>query len=235
MSENKRVLITGGANGIGAAVNELCAEQGYETIVIDKDGDTSIRCDLTDPESTLHAVSIALRKGDITRIVNNVGGLLPANVLDETVESFDWTIALNLRSAFVCTQALVPSMKRNRFGRIVSISSRAALGKELRTSYSAAKAGLQGMTRTWALELGNVGITANTVSPGPIETELFTEANTFESPETQQIMRSIPVQRMGIPEDVSHAVNFLLHEKSSFITGQNINVCGGLTVGASYV
>lgn len=230
----ERVLITGGANGIGAAIAKKCREAGYETVSLDRAGDDAIHCDLSDPESTRAALEQALAGGPITRLVNNVGAVFANSLSDQTVEEFDNAVALNLRSAFLCAQALVPGMREAGFGRIVNIASRAALGKELRTAYSATKAGLQGMTRTWALEEGKQGITVNAVAPGPIATELFMNANPAESERTKAIVNSIPVGRMGTPDDVAHAAAFLLSADAGFITGQTLYVCGGMTVGAHH-
>ncbi|MDZ3744522.1 SDR family oxidoreductase [Pseudoglutamicibacter cumminsii] len=230
----ERVLITGGANGIGAAIAKKCHDAGYETVILDRAGDDAIHCDLSDPESTRAALEQALADGPITRLVNNVGAVFANSLSDQTVEEFDNAVALNLRSAFLCAQALVPGMREAGFGRIVNIASRAALGKELRTAYSATKAGLQGMTRTWALEEGKQGITVNAVAPGPIATELFMNANPAESERTKAIVNSIPVGRMGTPDDVAHAAAFLLSADAGFITGQTLYVCGGMTVGAHH-
>lgn len=230
----ERVLITGGANGIGAAIAKKCREAGYETVILDRAGDDAIHCDLSDSESTRAALEQALAKGPIMRLVNNVGAVFANSLSDQTVEEFDNAVALNLRSAFLCAQALVPGMREAGFGRIVNIASRAALGKELRTAYSATKAGLQGMTRTWALEEGKQGITVNAVAPGPIATELFMNANPAESERTKAIVNSIPVGRMGTPDDVAHAAAFLLSADAGFITGQTLYVCGGMTVGAHH-
>lgn len=230
----ERVLITGGANGIGAAIAKKCREAGYETVILDRAGDDAIHCDLSDPESTRAALEQALAGGPITRLVNNVGAVFANSLSDQMVEEFDNAVALNLRSAFLCAQALVPGMREAGFGRIVNIASRAALGKELRTAYSATKAGLQGMTRTWALEEGKQGITVNAVAPGPIATELFMNANPAESERTKAIVNSIPVGRMGTPDDVAHAAAFLLSADAGFITGQTLYVCGGMTVGAHH-
>jgi NAD(P)-dependent dehydrogenase (short-subunit alcohol dehydrogenase family) len=132
-------------------------------------------------------------------------------------------------------QALLPLMKKAGFGRIVNISSRAALGKEDRTVYSATKAGLLGMTRTWALETAAFGVTVNAIGPGPIATELFTSGNPPDAPKTKRIVEAIPVKRMGQPEDIAHAVASLLDDRSGFITGQVLYVCGGMTVGLGQV
>jgi NAD(P)-dependent dehydrogenase (short-subunit alcohol dehydrogenase family) len=123
-------------------------------------------------------------------------------------------------------------MKGVGFGRIVNMASRAALGKELRTAYAASKAGLIGATRVWALELGAHGITVNALGPGPIATELFNRANPPGDPRTRAIVESVPVKRVGTPEDVAHAAGFL-DERAGFVTGQVLYVCGGLTVGTA--
>jgi len=139
----------------------------------------------------------------------------------------------NLRAAMLCAQAVVPAMKQARQGRIVNLTSRAALGKEGRTIYAATKAGLIAMTKTWALELGAHGITVNAVGPGPINTALFARSNPPDSPRTRAIVEGIPVRRIGEPEDVAKAVAFFTAETSSFVTGQVLYVCGGLTVGSA--
>ena len=234
-STRERVLVTGGTHGIGAAIAQRCREDGYDVIILDKEGDDAIHCDLSDPIATTEALASILADGPITRLVNNVGAVFPASLEDQTLESFESAIALNLRTAFQCAQALTPGMKEENFGRIVSVSSRAALGKLKRTAYSATKAGLIGMTRTWALELGAHGITSNAVAPGPIATDLFLNANPSDSPETQRIIDSVPLKKMGTPEDVAHAVAYFLDDRSGFVTGQTSYVCGGITVGLSDV
>jgi len=223
-------LITGGAAGIGAATAERCREEGYDPVIIDREG-SGIRADLSDSEATAEALREALARGPITRLVNNVGMVCPATAEAQTLAELDRVMALNLRCAMQCMQALLPGMKAARFGRIVNMASRAALGKELRTAYAASKAALIGMTRVWALELGAHGITANAVGPGPIRTELFDRANPPGSPRTQQIIDSVPVKRVGTADDVAHAVAYLLDERSGFVTGQTLYVCGGMTVG----
>lgn len=233
-----RVLITGGGAGIGAAIARRCREDGYEPVIIDRVVDHvpgAIQADLSNTEDTARALKQALAGGPITRLVNNVGVVVPNDAAAQTLSEFDLAIALNLRCALQCMQAVLPGMKDAGFGRIVNMSSRAALGKDLRTAYAASKAGLIGMTRVWALELGQWGITANAIGPGPIRTELFEKANPPDAPRTQKIIASVPVKRVGVPEDVSHATAYMLDARSGFVTGQVLYVCGGMTVGVASV
>ena len=157
-----RALVTGGANGIGRAIVERLAADGYDCIAFDRASPpndlpaTYAEVDLSDRAATAAALAKALQDGPITRLVNNVGVVRPGTLEEASEADFEAAVSLNLRCALQCTQALVPGMKAARFGRIVNISSRAALGKELRTVYSATKAGLHGFAKTWALELGAV-------------------------------------------------------------------------------
>ena len=166
-----RALVTGGANGIGRAIVERLAADGYDCIAFDRASPpndlpaTYAEVDLSDRAATAAALAKALQDGPITRLVNNVGVVRPGTLEEASEADFEAAVSLNLRCALQCTQALVPGMKAARFGRIVNISSRAALGKELRTVYSATKAGLHGFAKTWALELGAFGITANAIGP----------------------------------------------------------------------
>ncbi len=230
MSAKERVLITGGAAGIGRASAERCRADGYEVVVIDREG-LGIRADLSSPAATAAALEEALRGGPITRLVNNVGVVRPGPVEEQTQADLDLAVSLNLRCSLQCLQALLPGMKTAGFGRVVNVSSRAALGKELRTVYAATKAALIGMAKVWALELGAHGITVNAVGPGPIRTELFDRANPPDSPRTKAIIEAIPVRRVGTPEDVANAIAFLLDRRTGFVTGQTLYVCGGMTVG----
>lgn len=228
----ERVLITGGGAGIGAAIARRCRQEGYEVVILDREhADYSV--DLSSSEQTAQALEWALAQGPITRLVNNVGMVAPAALESQSLAEFDQVMALNTRCALQCMQAVIPGMKQQGFGRVVNISSRAALGKSLRAAYASSKAALIGLTRVAALELGEHGITVNAIGPGPIETELFKQANPAGSPRTQQILRSIPVQRFGQPEDVAHACQFFLQPQSGFITGQVLYVCGGMTVGVN--
>jgi 3-oxoacyl-[acyl-carrier protein] reductase len=230
----ERLLVTGGASGIGRAIVDRGLARGWDVVVLDRDAAPSglgIRADLSDPASTAEGLARVLQDGPVTRLVNNVGAVFPASLAEQSLEEVDAAWALNLRCAVQCMQALLPGMTHQGFGRVVNMSSRAALGKEGRTAYAASKAGLLGLTRVWALELGPLGVTVNAVGPGPIATALFEAAN--DAVTTRAIVEAVPVRRMGTPADVAHAVGFFLDEPAGFVTGQVLYVCGGLTVGSA--
>ncbi len=235
----RTALVTGGGGrGIGRAITRRLLDDGYGVVTFDlvppepiARGEHFFRVDLADAGATGRALDEACQRHAITALVNNVGTVRPAPLEETSFEDLERVVNLNLRCAIQCAQALLPAMKAAHSGAIVNISSRAALGKELRTVYAATKAGLHGLTRTWALELAAHGITANAVAPGPIDTELFRRVNPPNDPRTQRIIEGIPVRRLGTPEDVAHAVAFFLDPRSSFVTGQVLYVCGGITVG----
>lgn len=230
-STQERVLITGGASGIGAAIADRQRALGRDVVVIDKQPG-GIVADLADAAQVEAALGEALADGPIHRLVNNVGYIRVALLEDLDMDDALRTYELNVVAAMRCAQAVLPGMREAGFGRIVNLASRAALGKVGRTAYSGSKAAVLGITRTWALELGQHGITVNAISPGPIRTAMFEAANPPDEPRTQQLIAGIPVKRAGTPDDVAAAVGFLLDEQG-FITGQNLNVCGGTSIGAA--
>jgi NAD(P)-dependent dehydrogenase (short-subunit alcohol dehydrogenase family) len=240
-------VVTGASRGIGYAIGANMASQGARVALLDIDdrvhdaarelneqGFSAIGSvvdvgDASAVEKTLAAV--ANRLGEVQILVNNAGVLLPASLEEASEADWDRTTRVNLKGAFFCAKYCIPSMKARRYGKIVNIGSRASLGKQDRTVYSACKAGLVGMTRTWALELAAYRINVNNVAPGPIATQLFTDGNPPASPRTKAIVANIPLGRMGAPEDVANAVAFLASSEADFITGQTLFVCGGLSVG----
>jgi 3-oxoacyl-[acyl-carrier protein] reductase len=235
-TNSERLLVTGGSSGIGRAIVEEGIARGWDVVVIDRTPSAvgkSALADLSDVDSTAAALTEVLADGPITRLVNNVGAVFPAPLPDQALSAVDAAYSLNLRCAIQCTQALLPGMTEARFGRVVNMASRAALGKELRTAYAASKAGLIGVTRVWALELGPLGITVNAIGPGPIATDLFNKANPPGAPRTEAIVNSVPVRRIGRPDDIAHAAGFFLDERAGFVNGQVLYVCGGLTVGVA--
>ncbi|WP_342709983.1 SDR family oxidoreductase [Bradyrhizobium sp. B124] len=231
-----RVLVTGGSSGIGCAIMSRLVQDGFDCVNLDKAAplelaDRWVPADLSTSEGTIEGLKQAMSHGPIARLVNNVGVVRPASIEDATLKDLEAVVSLNIRCALQCMQTLLPGMKHLGFGRVVNISSRAALGKEMRSLYAATKSGLHGMTKTWALELARHGITVNAVGPGPIRTALFEAANPDGDRRTQAIIDAVPTRRMGQPEEVAHAVAMFLDERAGFITGQVLYVCGGMTVG----
>jgi NAD(P)-dependent dehydrogenase (short-subunit alcohol dehydrogenase family) len=238
----RTALVTGGSRGIGAEIIKELLAAGMSVINLDRDAppvalerSRHVRVDLSDADALAEALRRITSEEEVVCVVNNaaVGG--PLRLEQVTVEAFDRLTNTNLRAALLCAQVALPAMKRAGWGRIVNITSRAALGKEGRSIYGATKAGLISLTRTWALELGQHGITVNAVGPGPINTDLFARSNPADSPTTKAIVAGIPVRRIGEPKDVAHAVGFFISERASFVTGQVLYVCGGLTVGNSNI
>ncbi len=232
-------IVTGGARGIGAAIAERLTADGLGVVVVDRAEPDHrnlvefVRLDLSDRARTADELARLCKTMAITRLVNNAGIVMPGSIEEIDADSLDQVMAVNIKAAILCMQALLPAMKQARFGRVVNISSRVALGKELRTVYAASKAGMHGVTKTWALELGRHGITVNAVGPGPIRTALFDEVNPADSPQTRDIIARIPVGFVGEPTDIADAVSFFLSKRARFVTGQVLYVCGGMTVGST--
>ncbi|MCE8005184.1 SDR family NAD(P)-dependent oxidoreductase [Billgrantia ethanolica] len=231
-------IVTGGARNIGQAIALRLQRDGYRTIVLDivEPEAESLRADarlvdLAEVEATREVLAEIVAAHSVSCLVNNVGIVAPALLDDTRVEDFDRLMHLNVRSALICTQALLPGMRERNYGRIVMNASRVVLGKEARSLYSATKGALQSMARTWALELAGDGITVNCVAPGPIATSAFWENNPPDSERARRIIDNIPARRMGQPEDVAQAVSFFCDARSGFVTGQTLFVCGGVSVG----
>jgi 3-oxoacyl-[acyl-carrier protein] reductase len=221
----KRVLVTGASRGIGRAVMRRLAEDGYWVTGFarkrpeDLHADEDFHCiDLANLEETRALVTKLAAEQPFYGLVNNAAMAL-----------------LNMYAPLVCTQAVVPGMRAAKEGRIVNLSSRAALGKVNRTAYSASKAGIIGMTRTFALELAEHNITVNAIAPGPIATEMFRTASPPDDPRTKALKAAVPLKRVGEPEEIAHAVAFLLEARGGFMTGQTLYIDGGLTVSAVHL
>ena len=249
--QDRVAIITGGAKGIGKATALKMAHEGALVIVLDILSEEASRvadelnslgakaramtADVSKKNEVDQMVEQTLKQfGRVDILVNNAGIVRPALLEDVKEEDWDKVVSVNLKGTFFCTQAVLPTMKKNKYGKIVNIGSRASLGKSDRTVYAATKAGLIGVTRTWALELAPHNINVNYVGPGPIATELFKSVNPEGSEKTKAIISAIPLQRMGQPQDVANLISFLASDEASFITGQTIFICGGITVGLAH-
>jgi NAD(P)-dependent dehydrogenase (short-subunit alcohol dehydrogenase family) len=239
MKANKVAAVTGGSAGIGKAICESLLAQGYEVISLARrKSETShprlhsIEVDLSDRVATAQAARGMAQRFEVTTLVHNAGVIRPALLPEVELEDLDALVNLHLGSAVLLVQAALPTMRERQFGRILLMSSRAALGAQTRTSYSATKAGMLGMARTWALELARDGITVNVVAPGPVHTEMFYDVIPAGSEREQKLAASIPVGRVGEPGDVARAVSFFIHPDAGFITDQTRYVCGGASLGS---
>jgi len=240
MTKPTAYLVTGGSAGIGAAIIRMLLAAGHKVVNIDYKlpenppaGLVSYQADLTDEARTQEVAREVTSAFNIVGLVNNAGATRPGTADTATLADLDYVVNLHLRTALILVQAALPAMREAGFGRIVNMSSRAALGKPDRVVYSATKAGLVGLTRTLAMELGGDGITVNAIGPGPIATDLFTKSNPAGAPQTERIINSIVVKRLGTPEDVARAAMFFLSPDNGFVTGQMLYVCGGTTLGVA--
>ncbi|MDN5715968.1 MAG: 3-oxoacyl-ACP reductase FabG [Janibacter sp.] len=248
-TDQQRVaVVTGAARGIGAGVARRLAADGMAVAVLDLDESAcvpvvesitqeggralAVGADVSDPEQVEAAVQrIADELGAPTVLVNNAGIIRDNLIFKMSVEDWDSVMAVHLRGAFLMTKACQAYMTQERHGRIVNLSSTSAQGNRGQVNYSAAKAGMQGLTKTLAIELGKFGVTANAIAPGFIETEMTQETAErigIDFEELKKMAREqAPVARTGRPEDIAHAVSFFVSEGAGFTTGQVLYVAGG--------
>src|SRR5690606_4099330 len=242
MALKEATLVTGGSAGIGRAICEMLLAEGRTVVNLDyAEPDwqhpnlVSFRADLTDASQTREQAASITQQYNITALVNNAGATRPGTIDTASLEDLDYVVALHFQASLILIQAVLPALRACGNGRILNMSSRAALGKPERVVYSATKAGLVGMTRTLAMELGSDGITVNAIGPGPIATDLFRKSSPDGAPRTRKIIDSIIVKRLGTPEDVARAAMFFLSPEDSFVPGQVLYVCGGTTLGTAAV
>ena len=248
MAQQRTAIITGAARGIGAAIARRFAEDGMQVAVLDLDeaacNDTvkaiqaaggealAVGANVADEDSVNAAVErIAQELGAPTVLVNNAGITRDNLLFKMSVSDWDAVMGVHLRGSFLMTRAAQKYMVEAEFGRIVNLSSVSALGNRGQVNYSAAKAGIQGFTKTLAIELGRFGVTANAVAPGFIQTDM-TRATaerlgvSFEDFIAHNA-KEIPVQRVGQPEDIAATISFLTSDEAGFVSGQVIYVAGG--------
>ncbi|MEW4462236.1 SDR family oxidoreductase [Roseibium algicola] len=231
-------VVTGGNKGIGADLVERLLGQGYTVVSVARTAPEkshpnlhSVEADLLDAQAVAAAAGTIAAEFDVTHLIHNAGLIWPNLVEDAKPEDITGLAQLHLGSALTLLQAALPNMKACQFGRVMFNASRAALGAPTRTAYSASKAGMIGMARTWALELAPHGITVNVVAPGPILTDNFWGIVEKDSPQQEALAKRIPVGRIGNVRDVTNAFLFFCDPENSFVTGQTLYVCGGASVG----
>jgi 3-oxoacyl-[acyl-carrier protein] reductase len=236
-------LVTGAGRGIGAATAQLFAREGAKVAVSDLDegpakevagpiGGLAIACDVTDRAQVESMVQRTVKEFGRLDVLVTCAGIIRDNLLFKMAdEDWDAVIGTHLKGTFLCAQAAQKHMVENKYGKMVFLSSTSALGNRGQVNYSAAKAGLQGMARTLAIELGPFNVNVNTVAPGFVETRMTrataermgVDYETFKLGAASQI----PLRRVGQPQDIANVIAFLCSDESSFVSGQNIYVRGG--------
>ncbi len=248
MTESRTAVVTGAAQGIGAAIAQRLAADGHKVAVLDLSAEAAqgtvdaitaaggtalaVGADVSDVAAVDSAFEqIVQSLGAPTILVNNAGIIRDNLLFKMTVEEWDLVMAVHLRGAFLTTKAAQKHMIEAGFGRVINLSSISALGNRGQVNYSAAKAGIQGFTKTLALELGKFGITANVVGPGFIETPMTAAtAERIGVPFDQfieAVAKDTPVGRVGQPDDIAHAVSFFASEGAGYVSGQVLYVAGG--------
>jgi 3-oxoacyl-[acyl-carrier protein] reductase len=244
----RTAIVTGGARGIGAGIVRRFAVDGMKVAVVDLDESAckkmadevaaaggqalAVAADVADEHAVTAAVErVANELGAPTVLVNNAGIIRDNLLFKMSVEEWDSVMAVHLRGSFLMARAVQGYMRESAFGRIVNLSSVSALGNRGQANYSAAKAGLQGFTKTLAIELGRFGVTVNAIAPGFIETDMTAATAARIGVDFEEMKKTAaaqtPVPRTGTPEDIAHTASFLASEGAGFVSGQVIYVAGG--------
>jgi 3-oxoacyl-[acyl-carrier protein] reductase len=244
----RAAIVTGAARGIGAAAARRLAADGMAVAVLDLDADAcadtvdaikgaggtalAVGADVSQADQVEAAVGkVATELGPPAVLVNNAGVIRDNMLFKMTENDWDTVLGVHLRGAFLMSRATQKFMVDQHYGRVVNLSSSSALGNRGQVNYSAAKAGMQGFTKTLAIELGQFGVTANAVAPGFIVTDMTAATAARVKMDFKDFQEAaaagIPVRRVGQPEDVAHVISFLASEGAGFVSGQVIYVAGG--------
>lgn len=242
--EKQIAIVTGAGNGIGKAISLRLARDGFFILVVDTDkesGDKTVD-EIGSDNAAFYMTDISNEKqvvalfrtiedtyGRMDVLVNNAGIIRDNMIWNMDAVDFDLVINVNLRGTWLMCREAARKMKQQKSGRIVNISSRAWMGNMGQTNYSASKAGVIGLTRALALELGKYNVLVNAVAPGLIDTPLTRKIN---SETLEKLVQAQPSKTMGKPEDVANMVSFIVSERTNFITGQTLYVDGGKSIGA---
>ncbi len=234
----RTTLVTGGNSGIGAAIADLLLARGEAVVSLglerptaEHENLTGYTADLTDAANTAEMAAQIATDHRIDGLVHNAGMILPKLLPDAAPQDVLTLAQLHLAAPMALTQAVLPGMEERGRGRVLFVSSRASMGMPTRSAYSATKAGVHGMARTWALELAPKGITVNVIAPGPVLTENFWGIVPKDGELQERIASGVPVGRIGTAEDIANAAGFFLSDTASFVTGQVLFVCGGTSLG----
>jgi 3-oxoacyl-[acyl-carrier protein] reductase len=246
--DGRVAFVTGAGRGIGAGTALRLAEDGAQVILADVDltgceqvaadieragsQALAVSCNVADRDAVEAAVQQGVdRFGRLDILVNNVGVLRDNLLFKMSDDDWDTVMNVHLKGAFMCSRAAQKHMVQQNYGRIISLSSVSALGNRGQANYSTAKAGLQGLTRTLAIELGPFGVTANAIAPGFIDTEMTRSTARRQGLDPDQVIeaasKTIPVRRVGQPRDIANVACFLASEEAGFVNGQIIYVAGG--------
>ncbi len=239
--KDRVAIVTGSGQGIGEGIARVLAAAGAKVVINDLVPE-KVDAVANDLGAVGHAADVSIAEGveglvaatldahgRVDILVNNVGMARDGYLAKMTEEAWDTVIQVNLKSQFLTCRAVAPHMMEQKYGRIINISSRAWLGGPGQANYAASKGAVISLTRTLALEMARFGITANVVAPALVDTPLF-RGLTEEVQE--RLVKTIPVKRIGTPEDIGNAVLFLAADESSYVTGQTLYVCGGRSLGA---